>query len=343
MKKLPKDYRLRQQRIADDQFKRKSRHARRATRPLPTQGYEQDHEQINAPKNIALIPKYAASVIPFVRKLGGKAAGDNKVMIDFSNTEWISALGAVYLYSEIDRIQMKASTRIRIRGVSRQQVRHALRMTGIFTLCGHPDPPAGTTLPVIRGKDDHGLDGITRYLMDIALLANQLGIDNRDYAERLANKAISEAMLNVKDHAYRSSEEHDFWWVTAAILDNELHIALCDRGVGIPKTLLQKEWFKKFAKTLKLGVDDAKMIKEAMKYTRSSREVHQGVGLGSHDIQALISEQGRGQLTIISGAGHYRLQTQGGKTHEMARKIRYDVTGTLIQWRIPLQQPIGGK
>lgn len=339
MKKIPTNYRLRQKRIEIDRIKRRNRHARHRTiRPSRTP----DHE-IVAPQSIALLPRQVDSVVLFVRKLSSKALGNSKVVINFSNTKRISALGAVYLYSEIDRVQMKLSVKIRIRGVSVKQVRYALRMTGIFKLCGHPDPPADTTIPIFRGKGDHRLDDITQYLMDTALLANQLGIDNWDHAERLANKAIGEAMLNVKYHAYRPDENHDFWWVTATILDDELHVALCDRGVGIPKTLPEKAWFKKFAKTLKLGIDDAKMIKEAMEYTRSSRQTRQGVGLGSRDIQALISEQGRGQLTIISGAGHYRLQAQDGKAHETARKIRYDVAGTLIQWRIPLPQPIGGK
>jgi len=339
MKKLPTDYRLRQKRIEKDRIKRKNRHAHRRT---DRSSRTPDHEII-APQNIALIPRHANSVIMFVRKLCDKALGNSKVVINFSNTERISALGAVYLYSEIDRVQMKSSVKIRIRGASVEQVRYALRMTGIFKLCGHPDPPVDTAIPIFRGKDDHRLDDITQYLMDTALLANQLGIDNWNHAERLANKAIGEAMLNVKYHAYQPNEEHDFWWVTATILDNELHVALCDRGVGIPKTLPEKVWFKRFAKTLTLGVDDAKMIKEAMEYTRSSRQTSQGVGLGSRDIQALISEQGRGQLTIISGTGHYRLQTQDGKAHEATRKIGYDVKGTLIQWLIPLQQPVGGE
>jgi len=266
--------------------------------------------------------------------------------IDFSKTVFMSALGTVYVYSEISKIQtayQRAVVRIRAETVSSIQVANTLRESGLLQLCGSSAEPRGEFLPIVQGKGDEHLPEITAYLMNTALFQGQLGEADRAYAERLVHKAISEAMLNVQYHAYPQDKEHDFWWVTAAIFKNELHIALCDRGVGIPKTLLKQAWFKKFAQTLKLGVDDAEMIKEAMKYTRSSRKIRQGVGLGSRDIQALISEQGKGQLIIISGAGHYRLQTQDSSMlPETAEKIGYDVTGTLIQWRIPLQQPIRG-
>jgi len=293
-----------------------------------------------------MTPENVGEVILFIRRLNKKGEAGQKMTIDFSKTAFMSALGAVYVYSEISKMQslhQHTAVRVRTETVSSVQVAHALRNSGLLELCGGTAPPQSGLLPIIQGKGDERLPEITGYLMSTALFHGQLNETDRAYAERLVHKAISEAMLNVQYHAYPKDKKYDFWWVTAEIFDNELHIALCDRGVGIPSTLMKKAWFKKIAHTLALRSDDAKMIKEAMKYTRSSREKGTGAGLGSRDIQELVLDQGRGRLVIISGTGHYHLQTRENKPRERARKIGYDVEGTLIQWLIPLQQPSGGK
>ncbi|MDD9869038.1 MAG: hypothetical protein OXU50_03990 [Gammaproteobacteria bacterium] len=333
MKKLPKGYLLRQKRIEHALLKRKSKQRvrRRASPFIRNSG----HERIHAPECLALLPEHADRVIRFVHELERKAVAAQKIVIDFSKTELVHALGAVYLYSEIDRARMNRAV-IRVQGMSNNlQVFDALRITGILAVCSHPALPDSAHIPVIRGKDDNHLPMIIEYLMNTALVQKQLNIKDSDYAESLVNKAISEAMLNVKQHAYPQNEANDFWWATATIFGNSLHIALCDRGVGIPKTLKDKNWFKKAWATLKSDSSDAAMIKAAMEYTRSSREGHGG-GLGSHDIQQLVLGAHEGHLTIISGKGYYCLR--GKNNDQIAQKIGYDVAGTLIHWQIPLHR-----
>lgn len=280
------------------------------------------------------MPEHANEVIRFVRKLGRRAIVGKEVVIDFSRTKWVTALSAVYLYSEIERVSMKESM-VHIQGMPHSQVRDALGVTGILALCGHSALPDSSHIPVLRGKDDDHLPVIIKYLMGIALFQKQLITTDPYHAERLVNKAISEAMLNVKQHAYPQNELNDFWWATATIIENNLHIALCDRGVGIPKTLAGKGRFKTVLASLKPNPSDAEMIKAAMEYTRSSRRVHGG-GLGSRDIQQLVLDAHEGHLTIISGKGYYCLR--GKNNDQIAQKIGYDVAGTLIHWQIPLHR-----
>ena len=334
MKKLPKDYRLRQKRIEHALLKRKRKQRTRyqASQFIRISG----HERIRAPECLTLTPGYADEVIRFVHELGRKATAIKKMVIDFSKTKLVHALGAVYLYSEIDRAQMNKSV-IRIQGISELQVRDALGITGILEKCGHSAPPDSSHIPVLKGKDDDHLHMIVNYLMGIALFQKQLVNTNPDDAERLVSKAIGEAMLNVKQHAYPQDEPNDFWWTTATIFENNLHIALCDRGMGIPKTLVNKSWFKKALSALKPDSGDAEMIEAAMEYTRSSREGHGG-GLGSRDIQQLVLDAHEGHLTIISGKGYYRLR--GKNNDQIAQKIGYDVAGTLIHWQIPLHRQL---
>ncbi len=346
MKKLPDDYRLRQWRIASTRHKqnarqqkthrrkppkpksspRKPRHERRQFRSLS--GYQ----IIPAPKQIVMHPRDIHKTARFIQKLRGKT--NRNLFIDFFKTDFLSALGAVYLYSEIDRIQSQSGVTIKLRSKAGSQVRNALRNTGILALCGDTEMPDRGMLPIIRGERDEGLPDITKYLMKTALLNRQLEINNQDYAEWLVNKAIGEAMLNVGYHAYPDRTDRRFWWAIAAIISNQLHIALCDRGVGIPETLRTKSWFSPILETLSVGSDDGKIIRSAMQYTRSSRH-HPGGGLGSRDIQNLVLEMGKGQLTIVRGRGYYRLQGEGGR--DPSKNIGHNVGGTFILWRIPLQ------
>lgn len=332
MKKLPKDYLLRQKRIEHALLKRKSKQRvrRRASPFIRNSG----HERIHAPECLTFLPEHADGVIRFVHELKHKAIAVKRIVLDFSKTELVHALGAVYLYSEIDRARMNKSV-IRIQGMSNNlRVFDALRITGILGVCSHPALPDSSHIPVIRGKDDDYLTRIVKYLMNTALVQKQLNSKDSDSAESLVHKAISEAMLNVKQHAYPQTEANDFWWATATIFENNLHVALCDRGMGIPKTLVNKSWFKTALSALKPDSGDAEMIKAAMEYTRSSREA-QGGGLGSRDIQQLVLDAHEGHLTIVSGKGYYRLR--GKDNDQITRKIGYDVTGTLIHWQIPLR------
>lgn len=334
MKKLPEDYLLQQRRIADDRLKRKSRRPNKR-RHAPKR-YFGSYQIIDAPKNFVSTPAHINDVVTFIKHLNNKNKA-RKVTIDFEKTQSMSALGAVYLYSEISIIQNtfgNAFIRIKTETIKNEQVWFALQNTGILRLCGSKHEPNNDVFPIIKGEDDSHLADISEYLMSIALLHKQLTTENQDFAERLVNKAIGEAMLNVKQHAYPDDDVDKVWWITAAIIEDILYIALCDRGVGIPHTLSRQNWFKKLQANLQLGIDDAEMIEKAMVYTRSSRKHHTGGGLGSRDIQQLVLGGGSGQLTIISGMGYYRLD--GNNKDENAVKIGYNVDGTLIQWEIPL-------
>ena len=144
--------------------------------------------------------------------------------------------------------------------------------------------------------------------------------------------AINEAMLNVKYHAYPNLPTRR-WWLTCAILEDQLFIALCDRGVGIPNTLPRQAWFEKL-RGRTLTNDDGQMIQAAMEYTRSAQDTTRSRGLGTRDIQRLVLEQGAGHLTVVSGTGHYRLS--GERRDETVTNLKADVGGTVIQWAVPL-------
>ena len=288
-----------------------------------------------SPDRLSLFPETASETIQFIRSISNNRDEQHKVIIDFSSTKQVTAASAVYLYSEIDRIHKKygeGAIRFDLSGVT-PSLKDALRESGLIKLVHGDQEPRGRMLPIISGKDDDHIEKIVDYLIKEAVDRRQLIKINLGHAEQLFIRAIGEAMLNVKHHAYPGQDENS-WWLTCSVFDEQLWIAFCDRGVGIPKTLPRQSWFKKIMKVGFLNEDD-KMIQAAMEYTRTSKEERQGRGRGSKDIQQLVLDSRRGHLTIVSGSGHYRLS--GENATEDTKKLNADVGGTVIQWAIPIQ------
>ena len=347
MKKLPKDHLSRQKRIIADRVKRrrrrrpsykKSKKAQKHYITSPKRDWPPKlpgRERLFAPKHLSLYAETANETIQFVSSIKKAVNDGSKLLLDLSKLEYISAAGAVYLYSEIDCIQNEYKpTTVRIdRRTLKNQPRYVIWEFGILNLANGSAMPTGEVLPVISGKDNEYIKEIIDYLFTKAHLERQLTNVTVAEAEHLASSAIMEAMLNVKYHAYpHQTEKH--WWFTATILEDELYIAICDRGVGIPETLPREGWGERLR-----GVvgDDSKMIQAAMRYTRTSRKKG-GAGYGTRDIQRLILKQRQGHLTIISGKGHYRLSCdEHGEEKETTNQISNDVNGTVIQWTISLQ------
>ena len=341
MKKPSRDEVLWHERISK---KRMRRRLKRRKKAKPDQGVTDteslasvlNRTPICAPEMITFFPEHADGTIELTGKIRGAMSAGDRVLVDFSSTKLITAAGLVYLYSELHQLLIQYGPKtviISSLGLGRM-VKFHLRESGLLKLVNRQPEPKGRMLPIIAGEDDDHLDEIVRYLILEAVLHKQLGAMKPAEAEKLAGEAIKEAMLNVKYHAYPNSADKR-WWVMASIHQAELHIALCDRGVGIPKTLPRKTWFEGLRDQVPLN-DDAEMIRAAMEYSRTSDSLAEGRGLGGKDIQQLVLGRGKGHLTIVSGMGHYRLS--GESSEETIARIKLDVSGTVIQWSIPLPE-----
>jgi hypothetical protein len=262
-----------------------------------------------------------------------------RVLLDFSETQSISATYGVYLYSELQQLLEEHGSNciyINLQSLS-QHLRFIIKESGILSLTNNVPLSAGKKgfLPIICGKKDDEIDAIINFIINIAELNGHLDRQMKAQAELLTSRAITEAMLNVDYHAYPDLGVDKLWWFTATILEGDLYISICDRGVGIQNTLPRSDWWERAMGLLPIN-DDAQMIQAAMTYTRTSNKNRKGRGLGTKDMQNLVLEREKGFLTIISGRGHYTLDgnRQGQET---LFKLNAPVGGTVINWRIPLE------
>lgn len=264
---------------------------------------------------------------------------NKKVLLDFSETEKISATFGVYLYAEIHSLIVDygdSAFYLNIQSIP-PKLRFIIKESGLLRLINHDSLSVGKRgfLPILCGTKDDEIDVIIDYIIRMAEMNGQLDIKDKAEAEFLTNRAITEAMLNVDYHAYPDRKEGKYWWFNSMIFNNDLYISLCDRGVGIHNTLPRKDWWEIAMGGLPIN-DDGQMIQAAMAYTRTARKNKKGRGLGTKDMQNLVLERKEGFMTIVSGRGHYTLDAKKESGKERIFRTKIPVFGTIVNWRIPL-------
>jgi hypothetical protein len=160
-----------------------------------------------------------------------------------------------------------------------------------------------------------------------------------------AFRGASEAMINSVNHAYQAPRKDGLpeppnkkWWMFCRQDQetNRLFIAVCDLGIGIPRSLplkYTKEVVDKALQYLSAGKrqTDSRLIQAAMEISRT-RTNRKGRGLGLHNLKRIIDDAGVGVLYIFSNAGLIQYQANSYKR----QNFKSSILGTVVVWSIPL-------
>lgn len=157
-------------------------------------------------------------------------------------------------------------------------------------------------------------------------------------------EAISEAITNVRHHAYTNKFELEFkppgkrWWSTACLDNghNLIRIFVYDQGHGIPRTIPISglaEHISKYLKIASLGIlkNDAQLLEAALEYGRSRTEESYR-GKGFHDMVQAVTQESNASMRVLSGgaevtiASNNAIESTNRDTH---------IGGTLIEWSFP--------
>lgn len=171
----------------------------------------------------------------------------------------------------------------------------------------------------------------------------------KELAQRASKKlyrGFTEAMSNSVEHAYLDDPEHTEsdetakWWTFAGIWDKQLVVVICDKGVGIPKTLPKTQGVTALRSLVaKLGysldnVKDSIFIKASTEVQKTrTGERYRGKGL--KDIKSVIDSIGTGYMSIFSNRGRYIYKGHSGNINEVTFDHKSSVRGTIIEWSIP--------
>jgi hypothetical protein len=159
--------------------------------------------------------------------------------------------------------------------------------------------------------------------------------------------ALSEAMINVHEHAYPSDHVFRYppvkrWWVTGTADRNDmsLAIAIYDQGATIPLTYTKVPPTEQILNFLKLSAEDdhvfardGALIAAANRFGNSQRS-SASRGKGLPQMRDAIDAAGNGSLTVWSRGGQYLYEAGKGEKHH---SFQSSIGGTLIEWRIQLR------
>lgn len=303
-------------------------------------------QELTLPQNLSFEENYVETNNFFtaLRRAAGRPRVSLK--IDFTTLRNIGPAAALVLASELHCWQLNRLRGIRVVDIEdwHPGIAILLHQMGLFDLVNVVNPPAFRPIPnfplhFIRFRSDKIADGsaATRLRTDLEHLTGKIPSWSHLY------RGLTEAMTNVRQHAYPNVQEDDapintdLWWMFGAF-EEEDRILTCvffDRGVGIPATLPNKftrEHLASFFQRFGLTQSDASMIEAAMVLGRTQTGArHQGRGLA--DIKRVVSQMPNGKLRILSGRGQY---SYSGKDPADTKTLPSSIGGTLIQWEITL-------
>lgn len=264
---------------------------------------------------------HRSKVIRFVTDLRSAILDRKRVHIDFSETKRMFTCGTLLFISEVDRALRvtNASSYIECVYPRDRIVSQVLQQIGFYRLIGKRD----------RLNTD-SFDESVKY-WQIATGTQALGQEFDPILSKYEGqitkalqsslyKGVTEAMTNCSQHAYVEERgdgvslerEEKRWWMFSQEKDGRLDVAICDLGIGIPRSLPRKKipgWIEAinlFLDKFSLGgkSPDCAMIKAAIEIGATRTDLpYRGKGL--RQIADVVVQSGGGRLTIHSNSGGY--------------------------------------
>lgn len=282
----------------------------------------------------------------------------NKCILDFRETEFITAAALVVIYAELDFFLRKSNVKHKIfLPMQSKSVSRAIRNSGLTRLINRRAFEGNLEvlekLPVIRGVGNEYLEEIIDHIQKSAYE------DRMDpNTEFLFGDAVSETINNVGRHAYPAANDNEKeWWLICEVLNQQLFLAIYDRGVGIPKTVVDQPWFLFSLKST--YPDQYKAITEALDETGSNWKFYavrrlkdseliyismkgdvtgmkqKKHGQGSKSIKALVNDTENGKLWVFSKKGLFVFED--ADEIPQLYKLPTEFSGTLLQWNIKIK------
>ncbi|HIF9204485.1 TPA: hypothetical protein ACX6SR_001580 [Photobacterium damselae] len=299
-----------------------------------------------------------------------RVEGQSKVIVDFSKTEHLTAPIVLMLYSILDLLPEARRPKIQIVfSKTEPKVNNLLKVSGFTSLCRgnrvKPDFTGDKPLSVVSGVGGKFRDEIVDFIQARAY-KNTMDAET----EFVFGDAVQETINNVRLHAYPDiPEEHKRWWLLCEVIGQQLFLTIYDQGIGIPKTVTDREWFLQsfeqeypleykeiLDEVAQLGMEegilsslkfysvkkwnDPQLVYVSMLGDISGTKQRKH-GQGSKSIKALVKETKQGKLWVYSNRGLYFLEDKPDVSDKdnkgEAIQLPKPLKGTLVQWNINIK------
>lgn len=264
----------------------------------------------------------------------------HKVMIDCEKANAFSAAAILLLYSTIDRLKNDNSHKlIRFQNL-KGNIKLIVEKSGLRALTLQQGKSIidckADTLPIVKGtargeEFEHVIDHVQHQIYKNNMSPEQ---------ENVWGAAVGETVSNVKLHAYGTDEVKP-WWIICSVIDDDLYLAICDQGVGIPQTIKKQGWINKLVENSPslvkkmMSKRDSDAIELSMTIGESSTN-QQKHGLGSQSIRALVEKNPNGALWVFSNHGVYYKDCRSSEPE--LKDFSGSISGTIVQWNIKLNE-----
>lgn len=337
--------------IAEERFKRRLRSSRKraAKRAQTTFEGHRFLEVISAPDIISLQSKGPRrALLNFLKRVRYSVLiRRNPVMLNFTDTFFLTAPGTVLMTAELDRMKRQivvGDFNVRIRWSEDPVVNQVLHQVGIAGLCGQE----------LDGNNESVFDESVRHwryatgvqMNDIA--GRALDRFEGRIAENLHSglwKGVSEAVVNSVEHAYleprfadERTPDETRWWMFSQVRDQLLTVVVCDLGIGIPRSLPIRWGLNELRDILKrfgLHKPDLAAIRGALELG-ATRTGKGNRGKGLPQIWQDLKAEGAKAIFIFSNRAvvEWNPDKGGERSHEFDGSIG----GTIICWTVALNE-----
>lgn len=277
------------------------------------------------------------SLLEFIKNLQKQLEKPSarKIVLDFRQTKKFVVTGTLLFFARLSHLMGIRNRQITLKckPPRNSKANQVLEQIGVYKLCGYHFTGKLKDSDVVHWQVARGT------VVDAKYYAHTIEKHEGSLAEPLVRgvfRGMAEAMTNVMHHAYmdtgdgKSPPKNLGWWVFSQDKDGYLSVAMCDLGIGIPKTLPRK--FRALFNNLleRFGAPtDAQCIVASVEESKSrTRQRERGKGLG--DIIAAAG--GDGTVMIHSNKGCY-VSERGRVSHY---NYKNDLEGTLVFWSLPL-------
>ncbi|OWV79565.1 hypothetical protein ATY77_26625 [Rhizobium sp. R634] len=300
----------------------------------------------------------------WLTKTTGNSLQKVKGYLDFGAIKEISTAAALVLAAEYERVVSIIGEPPPLINLDEWNEDVILRLwqLGFFTTIGITPKPDQfmtssedvMTLRFLSGSNAQETEAADKMLVE---LGNFLDPDN-DLPEEIRlplTTALSEAMINVRRHAYPDDHRFRFkhinrWWLTGSAdrARRKLTVVIYDQGATIPITYSKlsesldiREWILSIVRIAPKSdnpfAEDGARIAAAAKFgnTQTGKSYR---GKGLPDMQNAIDCCENGRLTILSRGGRYVYE---GKDRTSIASYPCSIGGTLIEWTLTLPSDPG--
>lgn len=299
--------------------------------------------RIRFPASISIQNKFARRALIASLRTFKSEVGKRPITLDFSEVVLQYPTGVLLLVAEIDR-QKRALARafdVDIILPKNEVSRQVFHQVGIAALCGRVSP-----------KDRYEYDETVRHWRyatgtmmteDPGKALEQMEGHLSDELRAGIWKGVSEAIINSIHHAYLESRNDGFreyretrWWMFSHVSDGKLTVAVCDLGIGIPRSLPLR-WdtnkLQAILDRLGLGKPDLAAVKAALEIgaTRTGQENR---GRGLPQIWQDMKMHRDSNILLLSNRALLRWSQKTNS--ESGMEFDNNIHGTLVMWTVPL-------